>query len=49
MIHVPYVIKQSEDCLIGDIEKFMELFEEGYFFEQYNRLHLEALKTLEKM
>ncbi len=43
MINVPYVIKQSEDCLIGDIEKFMELFEKGFYAEQWERLHTAAI------
>ena len=43
MINVPYVIKQSEDCLIGDVEKFMELFEKGFYAEQWERLRTAAI------
>ena len=45
-LYVPYVIKQSSDCLIGDVEKFMELFEKGFYAAQWSRLHESAIKSI---
>ncbi len=44
--NVPTEIKMSEDVLIGDVEKFMELFEGGYYAEQWKRLRAAAIKGI---
>lgn len=45
-INVPPEVKTSSDVLIGDIEKFFELLETGYYFEQWTRLNNIALKGI---
>ncbi len=35
---IPKNVIESKDFVIGDIEKFFELFEAGYYAEQHDRI-----------
>ncbi len=42
-LNIPNEVKISEEILVGDVEKFMELFEKGFYAEQWERLRTAAI------
>ena len=45
-ILVPPEVRQSEDCLVGNVDKFIELLESGFYAEQYDRLSKAAVDSV---
>ena len=38
LTHIPKQIADSDGSVIGDVEKFFELLEQGFFAEQHDRI-----------
>lgn len=44
---IPTQVLVSNEVIVGDMEKFFELYESGYYAEQYDRLLVEATTRFE--
>ncbi len=46
LTHIPKPVQDSNEVVQGDIEKFFELFESGYYAEQHDKIMSYHLRWL---